>query len=99
MIFKGLNVYQAGIVTLKALADLASGSFALFIQGAFLLGFGSIIGALEFTDVANGLAQKYGSFLFSFIGRGLFSVFLGSLVMGHGVRHSNQMCKQVRGLN
>lgn len=85
LIFKGLNVYQAGIVGLKGFLDLTTGSFKFFVQGLFMLAIGSVIGALEFTDVANAVAQKYGSFLFSFVGRGVFSIFLGTLIMGSGV--------------
>lgn len=89
LVFKGLNVYQAAIVVLRGFVDISAGSLKSFVQGFFLLAFGSVIGALELTEVTNAMAQKYASFLFSFIGRGVFSIFLGSLVMGSKVQEKS----------
>lgn len=86
-VFKIANLAQATIIVLVGLVDL-SASFTIVLQRLFLLAIGGILFALEFTDVILPICQKYASFLFSFEGRGVFSIFLGTLVKPFGVRCS-----------
>lgn len=90
-VFKLLNGATAFIVVMTGFIELLS-DFALFIQGAFLLLFGSVIAALEVTDTITPLAKQYGSFLFSFLGRGVFYIFLSSLVFSRSVCRSRKIC-------
>lgn len=85
-IFKGVNLLQAFLVVLAGFVDLTD-SFKWILQGMFLILFGSVIGALEMATMdIQPVVQKHASFLFSFIGRGIFSIFLGSLVLSNSVR-------------
>lgn len=88
-VFKILNGATAFIVVMTGFIELLAG-FAFFIQGSFLLLFGSVIAALEITDTITPLARRYGSFLFSFLGRGVFYVFLSSLVFSRSVRQPSR---------
>lgn len=78
-ILKLANILQAIIVALVGFVDLSSG-FGQALQGLFMIAFGGVIGALEITDIVQPLSKKYASFLYSFLGRGVFSVFLGTLI-------------------
>lgn len=87
-IFKGVNLLQAFLIVLAGFVDLTD-SFKWIIQGVFLILFGSVVGALEVATMdIQPIVQKHASFLFSFMGRGVFSIFLGSLVLSNSVRSS-----------
>lgn len=51
--------------------------------GLYLIGFSGAIGLLEFRVPAE--AYAYGSFLFSFIGRGVFYTFIAASINGNSV--------------
>ncbi|KAI1802836.1 COPI associated [Daldinia bambusicola] len=53
------------------------------IIGAYVLIFGLAVALLEFQIPPQ--VSRYASFMFSFLGRGLFYVFVGSLLLNHGV--------------
>ncbi|KAI1817798.1 Golgi apparatus membrane protein TVP15 [Poronia punctata] len=49
------------------------------IVGAYVLLFGAFVGLLEFQIPPQ--VSRYASFMFSFIGRGLFYIFVGSILL------------------
>ncbi|ETS83797.1 hypothetical protein PFICI_05673 [Pestalotiopsis fici W106-1] len=57
--------------------------FQSFIIGVYVILFGAAIGLLEFQIPPQ--VSRYASFLFSFIGRGIFYIFMGSILLGGGV--------------
>ncbi|ODV80540.1 COPI associated [Suhomyces tanzawaensis NRRL Y-17324] len=76
--FRIANLLVAGLSVLSGLSQLFSGLY--FVIGLYLIAFGSVIGLLEFRVPAE--AYAYGSFLFSFIGRGVFYTFIGASING-----------------
>jgi len=52
------------------------------IIGSYVCLFGAAVGLLEHQIPP--AATRYGSFLFSFLGRGIFYIFIGSIIM-HGI--------------
>lgn len=79
-IFKIANLIQSAILVLNCLISLSDGFLHAF-PVLFVMAFAGAIGALEFTDAVAPLCRKYASFLFSFIGRGVFSIFLATLII------------------
>lgn len=53
-----------------------------FIGGVYIIAFGAVIGLLEFNVPSE--AYAYGSFLFSFIGRGVFYTLIAITIVGSG---------------
>ncbi|EGW35795.1 uncharacterized protein SPAPADRAFT_59004 [Spathaspora passalidarum NRRL Y-27907] len=78
-VFKITNLSVATLTVLGGLSQLFH-SFHSFLSGLFLIAFGIVIGSLEFRVPAE--AYAYGSFLFSFIGRGIFYTFIGISLNG-----------------
>ncbi|CAI5759384.1 unnamed protein product [Candida verbasci] len=80
--FKITNLSVSGLLVLGGLSQLFHG-FHSFLTGLFIIIFGGVIGALEFRVPAE--AYAYASFLFSFIGRGIFYIFLGVSLSGGSI--------------
>ncbi|ODV68244.1 COPI associated [Hyphopichia burtonii NRRL Y-1933] len=72
--FKIANFSVAGLTVISGISQLFSG-FHSFLSGLYIIAFGLGIGFLEFRVPSE--AYTYASFLFSFIGRGIFYTFLG----------------------
>ncbi|CAH6722896.1 golgi apparatus membrane protein Tvp15p [[Candida] jaroonii] len=80
--FKIANLAVAGLSVLSGLSQLFSG-FRAFILGIYIIAFGGVIGLLEFQVPPE--AYAFGSFLFSFIGRGVFYTFIGVAIHGESI--------------
>ncbi|KAL7665040.1 hypothetical protein ABC855_g2295 [[Candida] zeylanoides] len=78
-VFKIANLAVAALAVLSGLSQLFSGMYQ-FVIGVYIIAFGATIGLLEFRVPAE--AHTYGSFLFSFIGRGVFYTLIGASVNG-----------------
>lgn len=78
----GYTNYGSIIQCLAGLLQLFS-SFHGFIAALYVIVFGAIIGGLEFRVPPE--TQTYGSFLFSFAGRGVFYTVVALLINGSGV--------------
>ncbi|KPI35111.1 Golgi apparatus membrane protein tvp15 [Cyphellophora attinorum] len=74
-------------------ASMLVGSIAILTGGisirnvvvaVYVILFGLAVGGLELLPQVPPYLPKYASFLFSFLGRGLFYLFVGSLVLEHG---------------
>lgn len=78
-VFKITNLVVSGLCVVGGLSQLFY-SFHSFVSGLYIIAFGAVIGALEFRVPAE--AYAYASFLFSFIGRGIFYTFLGVSLSG-----------------
>lgn len=77
--FKIVNLAVAGLSVLCGLSQLFSG-FQSFFLGLYIIAFGAVIGLLEFSVPSQ--ATTYGSFLFSFIGRGIAYTLVGVCING-----------------
>lgn len=76
-VFKVVNLTVAGLSVLCGLSQLFSG-FQSFILGLYVIAFGATVGVLEFRIPSQALT--YGSFLFSFVGRGVFYILLSAVI-------------------
>ncbi|OJD12491.1 hypothetical protein AJ78_06917 [Emergomyces pasteurianus Ep9510] len=57
------------------------------VVGVYVILFGLCVGALEFVPHPPSYLSRHASFLFSFLGRGIFYVFVGSIILeGHVLR-------------
>ncbi|EAZ63245.2 hypothetical protein PICST_80736 [Scheffersomyces stipitis CBS 6054] len=80
--FRITNLVVSGLAVLAGLSQLFSGIHS-FLVGVYVIAFGGIIGLLEFRVPAE--AYAYGSFLFSFIGRGVFYTLIGVSINGASI--------------
>ncbi|OHW94090.1 COPI associated protein [Colletotrichum incanum] len=69
--FRIVNLATATIMVLGGVAQFFNFNFQGIIVGAYVIIFG--------------LFSRYASFLFSFIGRGVFYIFIGSILLSDGV--------------
>lgn len=77
--FKLANLTVAALAVLTGFFQLFSG-LQPFIHGLFIIAFGLLIGLLEFRIPAE--VATYASFMFLFIGRGVFYILIALLVNG-----------------
>ncbi|KAI1870568.1 uncharacterized protein JN550_005111 [Neoarthrinium moseri] len=82
--FRLVNLAVGVIMVLGGISqfftDNANG-FQSFIVGVYVILFGAAIGLLEFQIPPQ--VSRYASFLFSFIGRGIFYIFIGSILLNN----------------
>ncbi|KAI8723491.1 hypothetical protein NCS52_00204900 [Fusarium sp. LHS14.1] len=79
-IFRIVNLAVGVITLLGGIAHIFQFSMQPIIVGCYMIVFGLVIGLLEFQIPPQ--VSRHASFLFSFIGRGVFYIFLGSLLLG-----------------
>ncbi|KAL1877856.1 hypothetical protein VTK73DRAFT_8383 [Phialemonium thermophilum] len=83
--FRIVNLVVAVIMILGGISQFFSISLQSAIIGSYVIIFGLAIGLLEFQIPPQ--VSRYASFLFSFIGRGIFYIFVGSILLsGHVLR-------------
>ncbi|KAF3007061.1 hypothetical protein G7054_g14215 [Neopestalotiopsis clavispora] len=84
-IFRIVNLAVGVIMILGGISQFftEANGFQSFIIGVYVIIFGAAIGLLEFQIPPQ--VSRYASFLFSFIGRGIFYIFMGSILLGGGV--------------
>ncbi|KAM0350263.1 hypothetical protein ACHAPU_003430 [Fusarium lateritium] len=82
-IFRIVNLVVGVIVILGGIVSIFSFSLQPIVLGAYMIVFGLAIGLLEF-QIPPQIA-RHASFMFSFVGRGVFYVFLGSLLLGDSI--------------
>ncbi|KUI68164.1 Golgi apparatus membrane protein tvp15 [Cytospora mali] len=84
-IFRIVNLVVAVIMILGGISHLFTLGFQSIIIGCYVILFGAATGLLEFQIPPQ--VSRYASFLFSFIGRGAFYIFVGSILLdGHVIR-------------
>ncbi|KAF2467624.1 COPI associated [Lindgomyces ingoldianus] len=82
-IFRMVNLAVAVFLVLGGIAQFFDiQSFSDIIKGVYLIIFGLGTALLEFQIPPQ--VARYASFMFSFIGRGIFYIFLGSVMVGPG---------------
>ncbi|KAI9902727.1 hypothetical protein N3K66_002079 [Trichothecium roseum] len=83
-IFRIVNLAVAAITVLGGIASIFStGGLQGIVVGAYMIVFGLAISLLEFQIPPQ--VSRYASFLFSFVGRGAFYIFIGCLILGNGI--------------
>ncbi|KAK5657749.1 hypothetical protein OQA88_2822 [Cercophora sp. LCS_1] len=77
--FRIVNLAVAVIMILGGISQFFPVAFQSVIIGSYVIIFGLAIGLLEFQIPPQ--VSRYASFLFSFIGRGIFYIFVGSILL------------------
>ncbi|KAI1210985.1 COPI associated [Annulohypoxylon truncatum] len=81
--FRIVNLAVGVIMVLGGISQFFNASFQSIIIGAYVLVFGLGVALLEFQIPPQ--VSRYASFMFSFLGRGVFYVFVGSILLNNGV--------------
>ncbi|EOO01499.1 putative copi-coated vesicle protein [Phaeoacremonium minimum UCRPA7] len=81
--FRIVNLVVAVIMVLGGISQFFPIGFQPIIIGCYVIIFGLATGLLEFQIPPQ--VSRYASFLFSFIGRGIFYIFVGSILLHDGV--------------
>ncbi|KAJ4300199.1 hypothetical protein N0V88_002868 [Collariella sp. IMI 366227] len=83
--FRIVNLAVAVLMILGGISQFFPISFQSTVIGVYVIIFGLATGLLEFQIPPQ--VSRYASFLFSFIGRGIFYIFVGSILLhGHVLR-------------
>ncbi|PHH80991.1 hypothetical protein CDD82_1410 [Ophiocordyceps australis] len=78
--FRLVNLVVGAIVILGGVGHIFGFKLQSIVVGAYMIVFGLSIALLEFQIPPQ--ISRYASFLFSFLGRGAFYIFLGCLLLG-----------------
>ncbi|KAL4758303.1 TVP15 family protein [Aspergillus foveolatus] len=82
------NVAVGVIMVLGGIAQFFPISLGHVITGVYVILFGLIVAGLEFLPTIPDYVYRYASFLFSFLGRGVFYIFVGCLILhGHVLQY------------
>jgi len=84
-IFRLVNLVVGGVMVLGGISQFFPIGFRSAIVGIYVIIFGLAVAALELLPQVPPYLPKYASFLFSFLGRGIFYVFIGCLILGTNV--------------
>ncbi|KAF8427510.1 Golgi apparatus membrane protein TVP15 [Tirmania nivea] len=77
--FRLVNLAVAGLMVFGGIVQFFHFDIQSAIIGSYVCLFGATVGLLEHQIPP--AANRYGSFLFSFLGRGIFYIFIGSIIM------------------
>ncbi|EAW12996.1 TVP15 family protein [Aspergillus clavatus NRRL 1] len=80
-IFRIINIAVGVIMVLGGIAQFFPPSLGGIIVGAYVIIFGLLVGGLELLPTVPDYVYRYASFLFSFLGRGVFYIFVGSIML------------------
>ncbi|PYI01895.1 hypothetical protein BO78DRAFT_411039 [Aspergillus sclerotiicarbonarius CBS 121057] len=76
-----VNIAVGVFMVLGGIAQFFPASMSTIIVGVYVIIFGIIVGGLEFLPNVPDYVYRYASFLFSFLGRGAFYIFVGSIML------------------
>ncbi|KAI1162461.1 Golgi apparatus membrane protein TVP15 [Nemania serpens] len=77
--FRIVNLVIAVIMILGGVSQFFHASVQSVTIGVYVIIFGAFVGLLEFQIPPQ--VSRYASFMFSFIGRGIFYIFIGSILL------------------
>ncbi|KAI9883513.1 MAG: rRNA-processing protein las1 [Watsoniomyces obsoletus] len=77
--FRLVNLATGAVMVFGGIAQFFPVGFQSVIVGSYVILFGLAIALLEFQIPP--VVAKYATFLFSFIGRGIFYIFVGSILL------------------
>ncbi|KAL0080079.1 Golgi apparatus membrane protein TVP15, partial [Phycomyces blakesleeanus] len=81
LVFRVINIVVAVFMIIGAVATIIDGGFPNFIQGIFCILLGLMTAVFEFK--LPGQVTQFASFMFSFLGRGIFYIFVGGITLGY----------------
>ncbi|KAJ6102452.1 Golgi apparatus membrane protein TVP15 [Penicillium sp. IBT 16267x] len=80
-IFRLVNIAVGVIMVLGGISQFFPATMSSIIVGAYVIIFGVVVAGLEFMPNVPDYAYRHASFLFSFLGRGIFYLFIGSILL------------------
>ncbi|QMW41936.1 hypothetical protein G4B11_005260 [Aspergillus flavus] len=80
-IFRLINIAVGVIMVLGGISQFFPPSMSSIIVGGYVIIFGLLVAGLEFLPNVPDYVYRYASFLFSFLGRGIFYIFVGSILL------------------
>ncbi|KIW11959.1 hypothetical protein PV08_09233 [Exophiala spinifera] len=85
-IFRLVNLAVGGIMVLGGISQFIPDiGFRNIIVGIYVIIFGLAVAGLELLPQVPPYLPKYASFLFSFLGRGIFYIFVGCIILENHV--------------
>ncbi|OJJ50868.1 hypothetical protein ASPZODRAFT_21380 [Penicilliopsis zonata CBS 506.65] len=84
-IFRIGNIVIGVLMVLGGISQFFPISLSSVVVGVYVILFGLIVASLEFLPTIPDYVYRYASFLFSFLGRGVFYIFVGSLLLHDSV--------------
>ncbi|KAJ5747307.1 uncharacterized protein N7511_009003 [Penicillium nucicola] len=84
-IFRLVNIAVGVFMVLGGISNFFPASWSSIILGIYAILFGLVVAGLEFLPNVPDHAYRYASFLFSFLGRGVFYIFIGSILLHDNV--------------
>ncbi|ROT39444.1 COPI associated [Sodiomyces alkalinus F11] len=81
--FRIVNLVTATIMVLGGISQFFHHGFQGVIIGVYVVVFGLCTALLEFQIPPQ--VSRYASFLFSFLGRGIFYIFIGSIILSDNI--------------
>jgi len=87
--FRLVNIAAGVLMILGGIGQFFNHNLGLIIVGVYTIIFGLIVAGLEFLPQIPDYIYRYASFLSSFLGRGAFYIFIGSISVngGHPLRY------------
>ncbi|KAG2211771.1 hypothetical protein INT46_003711 [Mucor plumbeus] len=82
IVFRAINIVVAAFMIIGGVMTCIAGGFPNFIQGIFVIIFGIMTAIFEFRLPV--IITQFASFMFSFMGRGIFYTFLGAITLNYG---------------
>ncbi|KAI1329754.1 Golgi apparatus membrane protein TVP15 [Xylariaceae sp. FL0255] len=79
--FRIVNLVVGVVMILGGISQFFGATFQSIIIGIYVIIFGAFVGLLEFQIPPQ--VSRYASFMFSFIGRGIFYVFIGTILLSN----------------
>ncbi|GKZ30438.1 late Golgi vesicles protein [Aspergillus brasiliensis] len=76
-----VNIIVGVLMVLGGISQFFPPSMSSIIVGVYVIIFGLIVGALEFLPNVPDYVYRYASFLYSFLGRGAFYIFVGCILL------------------
>ncbi|KAI1193215.1 Golgi apparatus membrane protein TVP15 [Nemania serpens] len=84
--FRIVNLVVGVVMILGGVSQFFHASIQSIVIGVYVIIFGAFVGLLEFQVPPQ--VSRYASFMFSFIGRGIFYIFIGSILLSqHWTRY------------
>ncbi|PYH83815.1 hypothetical protein BO82DRAFT_372934 [Aspergillus uvarum CBS 121591] len=80
-----VNIVVGVLMVLGGISQFFPASMSSIIVGVYVIIFGLLVGGLEFLPNVPDYVYRYASFLFSFLGRGGFYIFVGSILLHDNV--------------
>ncbi|EDN03019.1 hypothetical protein I7I51_08068 [Histoplasma capsulatum] len=80
-IFRLVNLTVGAIMVLGGISQFFPPTISSVVVGVYVILFGLAVAALEFVPQPPSNLSRYASFLFSFLGRGIFYIFVGCILL------------------